>query len=349
MPTALRGFRAVTCAGLVAVAIGAPLAADAQVLYGSIVGNVTDSTGSSMPGATVTIEQTETKLKRELVTDIAGAYQLHRGPDRNLHHHGHDGRVPRVRPAGRSGLAQLGGARGCEARGRAAHRGRQRDVGDADAPDRSGRGPVGAEGRRAHQPAGADRPQLPAALQDASRLHAAGRRALDSVESVARAGLQRQRRQPQLEQHAHRRRQHDEHLAAARRRLRPRARIARGRQRRHQQLRRRAGAGGRLGDQRADQERHEPVEGLRVRVPHERADARAQTYFQPPGTPKGDWAYHQFGGDARRTDPAEQAVLLRQLREHARQAERHAHDLGTHGRIAKRRPLGVCDHRSTTR
>ncbi len=76
MPTALRGFRAVTCAGLVAVAIGAPFGADAQVLYGSIVGNVTDSTGSSMPGATVTIEQTETKLKRELVTDIAGAYQF---------------------------------------------------------------------------------------------------------------------------------------------------------------------------------------------------------------------------------------------------------------------------------
>jgi Carboxypeptidase regulatory-like domain/TonB dependent receptor len=50
--------------------------ADAQVLYGSIVGNVTDSTGAGVPGATVTIEQTETKLKRELVTDAAGAYQF---------------------------------------------------------------------------------------------------------------------------------------------------------------------------------------------------------------------------------------------------------------------------------
>jgi hypothetical protein len=52
----------------------APL--EAQVLYGSIVGNVTDSTGAAVPGATVTIEQTETKLKRELVTDAAGAYHF---------------------------------------------------------------------------------------------------------------------------------------------------------------------------------------------------------------------------------------------------------------------------------
>ena len=75
MPTALRGVLALTCAGLVAWALGAR-PADAQVLYGSIVGNVTDSTGASMPGATVTIEQTETKLKRELITDAAGAYHF---------------------------------------------------------------------------------------------------------------------------------------------------------------------------------------------------------------------------------------------------------------------------------
>jgi hypothetical protein len=49
---------------------------EAQVLYGSIVGNVTDSTGAAVPGATVTIEQTETKLKRELVADAAGAYHF---------------------------------------------------------------------------------------------------------------------------------------------------------------------------------------------------------------------------------------------------------------------------------
>jgi hypothetical protein len=50
--------------------------ADAQVLYGSITGNVVDASGAALPGATVKIEQSETKLTRELVTDHAGAYQF---------------------------------------------------------------------------------------------------------------------------------------------------------------------------------------------------------------------------------------------------------------------------------
>jgi hypothetical protein len=63
---------AVVCVSFAIVASSA----DAQVLYGSIVGNVTDATGAAVPGATVTIEQAETKLKRELVTDAAGAYHF---------------------------------------------------------------------------------------------------------------------------------------------------------------------------------------------------------------------------------------------------------------------------------
>ena len=48
----------------------------AQVLYGSIVGSVTDGSGAALPGATVTIEQAETKLTRELVTDANGVYHF---------------------------------------------------------------------------------------------------------------------------------------------------------------------------------------------------------------------------------------------------------------------------------
>ena len=69
---------------LVAFALAAP-SAEAQVLYGSIVGNVKDSTGAAVPGATVDDRQTETKLTRELVTDAAGAYtspRCHPGPTR---------------------------------------------------------------------------------------------------------------------------------------------------------------------------------------------------------------------------------------------------------------------------
>ncbi len=76
MPHAvLRRSGALVAAVLAAVLAGAPVAS-AQVLYGSIIGSVTDSSGAALPGATVTIEQVETKLTRELITDAAGVYHF---------------------------------------------------------------------------------------------------------------------------------------------------------------------------------------------------------------------------------------------------------------------------------
>src|SRR5262249_44784135 len=48
----------------------------AQVLYGSVVGNVTDGTGGAMPGATVTLTDKETGVSRDVVSDAAGAYRF---------------------------------------------------------------------------------------------------------------------------------------------------------------------------------------------------------------------------------------------------------------------------------
>jgi hypothetical protein len=48
----------------------------AQVLYGSIVGTVRDSTAAVLPGATVTITHNETKATRESVTDETGSYRF---------------------------------------------------------------------------------------------------------------------------------------------------------------------------------------------------------------------------------------------------------------------------------
>ena len=48
----------------------------AQILYGSVVGTVKDSTGSVLPGATVTIVNKETNLTREAVTNSDGAYSI---------------------------------------------------------------------------------------------------------------------------------------------------------------------------------------------------------------------------------------------------------------------------------
>ena len=50
--------------------------ATAQVLYGSLVGNVTDATGSAVPGATVTVTDRETGASHDAVTDSTGAYRF---------------------------------------------------------------------------------------------------------------------------------------------------------------------------------------------------------------------------------------------------------------------------------
>jgi hypothetical protein len=65
------------------LAVGAALAATltaapvhAQVLYGSIVGNVTDAQGGAIPAATVTVTSRETNLTREAITNDVGVYTV---------------------------------------------------------------------------------------------------------------------------------------------------------------------------------------------------------------------------------------------------------------------------------
>ena len=53
-----------------------PAALDAQVLYGSLVGTVTDSSGAAVPGATVTATNKETNLERTAVTGGNGTYSF---------------------------------------------------------------------------------------------------------------------------------------------------------------------------------------------------------------------------------------------------------------------------------
>src|SRR5262245_66327478 len=48
----------------------------AQVLYGSLVGNITDESGATLPGATVTVTHKETGASRETVTDSTGSYRF---------------------------------------------------------------------------------------------------------------------------------------------------------------------------------------------------------------------------------------------------------------------------------
>ena len=70
-------FRARLCVLAVLLAAGAaPSALHGQVLYGSIVGNVADASGAAIPGATVVVTHNETKATREAITGAAGAYRF---------------------------------------------------------------------------------------------------------------------------------------------------------------------------------------------------------------------------------------------------------------------------------
>src|SRR5215813_12689033 len=53
-----------------------PSLAGAQVLYGSIVGNVTDRAGSVVPKTVVKVTSTTTGLSRETTADSAGYYSI---------------------------------------------------------------------------------------------------------------------------------------------------------------------------------------------------------------------------------------------------------------------------------
>ena len=64
-------------ASLIVLAIGlAAPPATAQVLYGSVVGTVTDPQGYRVPGANILITNTANGLKRETVTNSEGEYTI---------------------------------------------------------------------------------------------------------------------------------------------------------------------------------------------------------------------------------------------------------------------------------
>ena len=65
----------ISLAAVLAIAAGA-LPAAAQVLYGTVVGNVQDPSGAVVAGATVTITSKETGQAREVVTSEAGDYSI---------------------------------------------------------------------------------------------------------------------------------------------------------------------------------------------------------------------------------------------------------------------------------
>ncbi|MGH9161062.1 MAG: carboxypeptidase regulatory-like domain-containing protein, partial [Vicinamibacteraceae bacterium] len=74
--TPARRARALALGVLLLAVAGPAPPADAQVLYGSIVGTVTDSSRAAVPGATVTAANTDTNLVLTSVTNERGNFTL---------------------------------------------------------------------------------------------------------------------------------------------------------------------------------------------------------------------------------------------------------------------------------
>ena len=71
-----------SCLAISLIVIGyAARTASAQVLYGSIVGTLTDQTGAVVPKATVTVTNTSTGLSRQATTNDAGYYSIPNLPE----------------------------------------------------------------------------------------------------------------------------------------------------------------------------------------------------------------------------------------------------------------------------
>src|SRR4051812_48977485 len=69
-------FSKLVALALLVLICAVPHRAGAQVLYGSVVGDVKDSSGAAMPGATVLAINNNTGFKREAVTDGVGHFNL---------------------------------------------------------------------------------------------------------------------------------------------------------------------------------------------------------------------------------------------------------------------------------
>ena len=66
---------AILAIAVLIVVLAVPGTSVAQVLYGTIVGNVKDPSGAAIPGATITVTETETQLTRKVTTDASGNYR----------------------------------------------------------------------------------------------------------------------------------------------------------------------------------------------------------------------------------------------------------------------------------
>ncbi len=189
----------------------------AQVLYGSILGDVKDTSGASVPGATVVVTNTSTNQAREAVTDQAGRFTFgdlpagvysFKASQQGFKTFEQTEVTVNINSVSRVDVTLEVGSIGDTVTVNAEPARLQTETAEVH---------QSLLGRGTDQPPRAARPQLSAGLPHAARLRAADQLALDPHQPGAVAGIQRQRHERRPEQHAHRRRQHRARPAAARR------------------------------------------------------------------------------------------------------------------------------------
>src|SRR5262245_14967597 len=70
----MRGSLWIASAMIAGIVLTSPSTVSAQAVTGTLLGNVTDSTGASVPGATVTATEVQTNISRSTVSNDAGYY-----------------------------------------------------------------------------------------------------------------------------------------------------------------------------------------------------------------------------------------------------------------------------------
>ncbi len=164
----------------------AAVPAPAQVLYGSIVGNVRDASGAAVPNASVTIVNKETNQSRSTVTNEEGGYSFP-----TVSSGTYEVKVTKegFRPAAETNLAVM-----------------TNSVARADLTLQVGAVNESVFVTGAAQLLQTDRsarPELSESVRYPARFHSAVQRAFDSLEPVARPDLQRQRHHAQLSECPH--------------------------------------------------------------------------------------------------------------------------------------------------
>ena len=334
------------CAACLAFALavtmlcGSVSPADAQVLYGSIIVDVRDQSGGAVPGAEVTITKTETGWTRSATSSEVGAATFTTVPPGTYEVRVNISGFKEFRTTGVRVSEDNVLRVNSRPRSRTGHRHRHGQRRRRRAADRSRRCAHRNPDRAARESAGAGRAQLSEPLRHRAGHLAAREHALGGGEPGARPRLQLERHDAQRERDPHRRRDLEQPVAAARRRVRAGARSDRIGRRDDEHVRRRSGTLGRHVGERADQERHERAARLGVRVLLQRVDEVAAVL--PAGGPgEAAGAAEPVRRHARRSDRPQQAVLLRKLPGHVRQAARAAIRHGADRGDAQRRFLGV--------